>query len=190
LLVVDLPSGEARSIEEGDSVWKMLYLVVMFLGLLRTTPAQTIPEELWGTWVVRREVPTTTISCWGEKEAKKLIGTEVQYSATLFRWNKVVTKNPSAQTTTITADQFHDENSGGSANDSQVTFRQLRIKADKVTQVVIQHPGANTTEATTEIPGDRVLIKNKDTIIFSVCNVYFESARQTHRSVSGLTPPH
>jgi hypothetical protein len=92
LLVVDPPSGEAESIEEGDSMWKTLYLVVMFLGLLRTTPAQTIPKELWGTWVVRREVPTTTISCRGEKEAKKLIGTEVQYSATLFRRNKVVRK--------------------------------------------------------------------------------------------------
>jgi hypothetical protein len=157
---------------------KMLCLILLLLGLLRTTPAQTLPKELWGTWVVRRHVPTTTISCWGEKEAKTLIGTEVEYSATLFRWNKVVTKNPDAKTTTITADQFHDENSGGSTNGSQVTFRQLGIKADKVTQVMVQHPDAKITEATTEIPGDTVLIKDENTIIFSVCQVYFEAKRR------------
>src|SRR2546427_747249 len=63
-------------------------------------------KELWGTWVVRREVPTTTISCWGDKEAKKLIGTEIEYSAQIFRWNKTVTKNPTAETITITAQRF------------------------------------------------------------------------------------
>lgn len=35
-----------------------------------TTPAQTIPQQLWGKWVVTREIPTTTISCWGSAEAK------------------------------------------------------------------------------------------------------------------------
>ncbi len=157
---------------------KTLYLIVLFLGLFRTSAAQTIPKELWGTWVVRREMPTTTISCWGEMEAKSLIGTEIEYSNSMFRWNKVVTKNPEAKTTTITAAQFHDENSGGSGSGSQVTFRQLDIHADKVTQVMVPHPAANITEATIEIPGDTVLIKDKNTIIFSVCQVYFEANRR------------
>jgi hypothetical protein len=157
---------------------KLLYLMVVFLGLLRITPAQTIPKELWGTWVVRREVPTTTISCWGEQEAKTLIGTEIEYSAEFFRWRSLVTKNPAAETTAITAKQFHDENSGQGANSSEVTFRQLGIKASEVTQVVIQHPAANITGATAEIPGDSVLIKGKNTIIFSVCSLYFEAQRR------------
>jgi endoglucanase len=147
--------------------------------LLQTieSPPQTIPRELWGKWVVRRELPTTTISCRGEKEAKTLIGTEVEYAPGFFRWHKWVTKNPAAKITTITAEQFHDENSGMGTNSSQVTFQQLGIKADKATQVVIQHPAANITGATTETPGDNVLIKNENTIIFSVCSVYFEAER-------------
>jgi hypothetical protein len=160
---------------------RMLYLMVLILGLVETASAKTVPKELWGTWVVRREVPTTTISCWGDKEAKKLIGTEIEYSAQRFRWNKTVTKNPAAETITITAQRFHDENSGGGANSSQVTFPQLGIKEEKVVQIVIRHPTANITGATSEIPGDSILLKDKNTIIFSVCGVYFEAKRSVLR---------
>jgi hypothetical protein len=161
---------------------RMLYLMVMFLGFLRSTPAQTIPKELWGKWVVRREVPTTTIACWGEEQAKTLIGTEVEYSAGFFRWREVVSKNPTAEIKALTAKEFHDENSGQGTDSSQVTFGQLGINADKVTQVLIQHPPASITKGTVEIPGDSVLIKGKNTIIFSVCGVYFEAGRS-------VTPP-
>jgi hypothetical protein len=157
---------------------RILFLLIVFFGLARPAPAQTIPKELWGTWVVYREVPTTTISCWGDKESKKLVGTEIEYSAQVFRWNKIVTKNPTAETTTLTAERFHDENSGGGANSSQVTFAQLGIKEEKTVQVVIRHPPASIAGATNEIPGDTVLVKDKDTIIFSVCNVYFEAKRR------------
>ena len=159
---------------------KALYLAAIFLGFLTPSVAQTVPKELWGTWIVRRVVPTSTISCWGDKEAKALLGTEIEYSATLFRWNKVVTRDPSAETATITAAQFHDQNSGGSAGGSQVTFQQMGIKADKVTQVVIHHPNEATKAATGEIPGDQVLIKGENRIIFSVCNVYFEAERRSN----------
>jgi hypothetical protein len=63
---------------------RILYPLIIFLGLMGTTQAQGIPKELWGQWIVRREVPTTTLSCWSE-EAKTLIGTEVENSDGLFR---------------------------------------------------------------------------------------------------------
>jgi hypothetical protein len=157
---------------------KMLYLLIVFLGLAQIVAAQTIPKELWGKWVVSRVLPTNTISCWGNKEARKLIGTELEYSANLFRWAKVIINNPTPETATITAEQFHDENSGGSANGSQVTFSQLGIKGQSAVQVVIRHSPADISGATIEIPGDNVLIKDKDTIIFSVCNVYFQAKRR------------
>jgi hypothetical protein len=158
---------------------KMLVLVTVFLGFVTATPSQTIPKELRGTWVVRREVPTNTISCWGEKEAKKIIGTEIEYSAQRFRWKRVVTKNPDVEAKTVTAQQFHEANSGGGTNSSQVTFAQLGIKEESALQITIRHPSATITEATGEIPGDNVLVKDKNTITFSVCNVYFEAERRT-----------
>jgi hypothetical protein len=155
----------------------LLYSIIIFLGLVWTANAQSVPKILWGRWVVRRELPTTTIACWGEHEAKGVIGTEVEYSSELFRWNKIIAKNPQAQTTVISASRFHDENSGGGANDSQVTFRQLGIKAETATQIVIRHPPANVTIGTIEIPGDFVLVKDRNTIIIAACNVYFEAKR-------------
>jgi len=155
----------------------VFHLTTLFLGLASTAPAQTIPKTLWGRWIVRRELPTTTISCWGDQEAKKLIGTDLEYSAGLFRWNKAVTRNPTAETTTITAQNFHDENSGGGANSSQVTFQQLGITKQRVVEIVIQHPAANITGGTIQIPGDYVLMKDENTIVFPVCNLYFEAKR-------------
>jgi hypothetical protein len=74
----------------------------------------------------------------------------------------------------LTAQQFHDENSGGGSKSSQVTFAQLGIKTDHVLEIKISHPDASITGASTEIPGNTVLNKDKNTIIFSVCNIYFE----------------
>jgi hypothetical protein len=146
-----------------------------------TTPAQTIPQQLWGKWVVTRQIPTTTISCWGSAEAKTLLGTEIEYSKDLFRWKNVVTEHAVAESAVVSAEQFHDDNSGQGSNSSQVTFRQLGIKANEATQILIHHPPAEITGGTIEIPGDEVLLESKNTIIFSACNVYFEAKRIPQR---------
>ena len=156
-----------------------LYLAVFFLVLGSSAPAQSLPRTLWGVWIVRRALPTRTISCWGEKEAKMLIGTQLEYSSNVFRWHKTITKNPANETTTISAKQFQDENSGGGTNGSTVTFRQLGIMGESVVQIAIRHPAASITGSTVEIPGDRVLVKSHNTIVFSVCNVYFEATRSS-----------
>jgi hypothetical protein len=159
-------------------VKKIFYLGILLLGLVNLVSAQGVPKELWGTWTVRRVVPATAVSCWNEKQAKKLVGTELEYSADLFRWDKIVTNHPTAEVTTVSAEQFAKDNSGMGANSSQVTFEQIGIAAKEATQVLIAHPRANVTGTTIEIPGDAVLIKDQNTVIFSVCNVYFEAVRK------------
>ena len=163
---------------------KLFYLLMILLGMTSFSspaqslpPAQPVPKDIWGHWVVTRQLAATTISCWGEAEAKKLIGTELVYSAQSFRWKNIRTKNPTATTRTLTARRFHDENSGGGSNSSQVTFAQLGVKTDHVLEIKISHPDASITGATSEIPGDTVLSRDKNTIIFSVCNIYFEAKR-------------
>jgi hypothetical protein len=85
--------------------------------------AQNIPQELVGTWVIQRELPARTISCWGEKEAKPLIGTEIEYTADSFRWKHIVVKHPTVSVAIVSAEQFQRENSSPSVNGSQVSFR-------------------------------------------------------------------
>jgi hypothetical protein len=135
------------------------------------------PQHLRGRWVIKRELPTSTISCWDDKEAKQLIGTTIEYRTNSFRWKDKVVNHPAINVRVLTAKQFHDENSGSGANSSQVTFQQLGIRAPYVRQVELAHEAADITGATTETPGDRVLMKGRNTIVFSVCNVYFEAQR-------------
>jgi hypothetical protein len=154
-------------------------LIAAFLWLASANPAQSgaIPKTILGTWIVIRVIPTTTISCWDDARAKALLRTELEYSPEIFRWKNIVTKHPVAKTIMITAQQFHDQESGGGHDSSQVTFQELGIKANNVTEIAIAHPPANITGATIEIPGDRVLVKDANTLIFSACNVYFEARR-------------
>jgi len=156
---------------------QMLRLALSTLLLAAGCAAQSIPKEIWGKWIIRRELPTTTISCWGEADARKIIGTQIEYSDKIFLWNGIATNNPRAEARIVTADQFRKENSSPSSNGSQVSFHQLGIVAKQATEISIQHEPANITGATVEIPGDSVLVKDSNTIIFSVCNIYFEAKR-------------
>ena len=86
-------------------------------------------------------------------------------------------EHPDIEVRVVSAEQFERENSSPSVNGSQVSFRQLGIKATRVKRMSIRHQPAEITKATGEIPGDEVLLKNDHTIVFSVCNVYFEAKR-------------
>ena len=151
---------------------KLFHLLMILLGAASSSPAQSlapaqpVPKDIWGHWVVTSQPAATTIWCWGEAEPKKLIGTELAYSAQSFRWKNVRAEDPTATTRTLTAQQFHDENSGGGSKSAQVTLAQLGIKTDRVLEITISHPDASITGASTEIPGDTVLNKDKNTIIF------------------------
>ena len=151
----------------------VLWGLALLAGSFAT--AQSIPHELIGKWVIQRELPTATISCWGEKEAKAIIGSEIEYTADSLRWKRVVIRHPAVEVHVITAQQFESENSSPSVNGSQVSFRQLGINLPETKEVKLEHPAANITSATTEIPGDQLLMKDGNTIVFSVCNVYFEA---------------
>jgi uncharacterized protein YecT (DUF1311 family) len=138
-----------------------------------TASASSMPAELLGTWTVVKTLPTKTISCWGESDAKGLIGTQIIYGADSFQWKDSVSKNPRVTKTVVTAKDFELNNSGGGANDSSVSFKQLDIKEQRVTQFAIDHADANLTGGTTEIPGDVVLMRDPTHLVFSVCNLYF-----------------
>lgn len=111
-------------------------------------------------------------------DSRKLIGTRIEYSVRRFRWQDIHTDSPEITLDRLTGEQFHDQNSGGGAKDSQVSLKDLGITAPSVTQISFSHTDATISEATNEIPGDRVLIKNQNAIVFSVCNVWFEAKRE------------
>lgn len=113
----------------------------------------------------------------GRKEAKAILGTEIEYTTDSFRWKRIVVKHPTVAVVVVSAEQFQRDNSSPSVNGSQVSFRELGINAPEMKQVSINHAPAKIAGATTEVPGDVVLLKNRDAIVFSVCNIYFEAKR-------------
>lgn len=152
-------------------------LVLYWICVLSPAARPPMPKQIIGTWVVAHEVPIKAVSCWSKEESKKLIGTEIQYSDKMFRWDKTIVENPSVDTRDVTGEQFRDENSGAGPHGSQITLELLGITSDPVTEVTIAHPPSHVFLQTTEIPGDDIVLKGPDTIIFSVCNVYFEAKR-------------
>jgi len=137
-----------------------------------------IPAALRGEWVITRLIPTRTISCWDSRDAKKLLRTTLHYGTDSFQWKDRGVPNTDVTMQSMTAFQFRDAYSGGGAADSKIDFAQLGIRAPSATIVTLSHPDANITGATTEIPGDWVLLKNESTIVISVCNLYFEAHRR------------
>ena len=157
-------------------------LIAIFLPAVQCSVAvgqisDRVPHELLGKWIVVKQLNTRTISCWGEKEAKKILGTSIRYSPDSLSWETLHTKVESVKVKTVTAGDFRRENSSPSVNGSEIDFQQLGIKAARTTQFTIRHPDANIAGATVEFPGDDVLIKTPNVIVFSMCNVYFEAKR-------------
>lgn len=63
-----------------------------------------------------------------------------------------------------------------------VDFPTLGISTPSVQRVIIQHqdvtvPGI-TDQGTEGVPGDNVLVKDRNTLLFSQCGVWFEAQRQ------------
>jgi hypothetical protein len=139
----------------------------------------SMPAELLGAWTIRKILPTQTISCWDEKQARGLIGTELEYKPDSLRWKTTNVRYLSSTVTTVKAEEFAADNSG---SQSSVTFKDLGITAPQVKQIAIKHPDVTIDDGskggTTEMPGDEVMLKSPQALVFSVCNVYFEADRK------------
>jgi len=152
-------------------------LLLCLVGLPQGETKPAIPQQIVGSWIVLRELPTKAVSCWSREDAKKVVGSKILYSDKVFRWNKTTVENPSAGIRTVTAQQFHDENSGIGPRGAEITLQDLGIQSDSVVEIEIKHRPAHLFDETSEIPGDDVIVKDATTIVFPVCNTYFEARR-------------
>ncbi|WP_353068530.1 lysozyme inhibitor LprI family protein [Tunturibacter empetritectus] len=140
-----------------------------------------IPEMIRGQWMVKKVLPTKTIACWDQKQADAMIGTELEYKADSLRWKTTTVRNLGSTAATVEAKQFAEDNSGRGSQSSQVDFSQLGIATPTVQQITIEHPDVTIQDGSAggsmEMPGDVVMMKDSDRLVFSVCNVYFEADR-------------
>jgi uncharacterized protein len=142
-------------------------------------PPGQIPPELLGKWIIRKVIPTDTVTCLDSKQAQTLVGTEIEYRADGFRWKNTTVRSSGTSANMIGAQEFAQTNSG---SQSHVDFNQLGIAASAVKQITISHPGVTIAElspnGTSVMPGESVLVEAPNTIIFEICSTYFEAGRK------------
>jgi uncharacterized protein len=142
-------------------------------------PPGQIPQELLGKWIIRKMIPTNTVTCLDSKQAQALVGTEIEYRADGFRWKNTTVRSSGTSTKMIGAQEVAQANSG---SQSHVDFNQLGIAASAVKQITISHPEVTIAElsqgGTSVMPGESVLVEAPNTLIFEICSTYFEVGRK------------
>lgn len=136
-----------------------------------------IPFQLWGSWTVTREIPTQTITCWDDKQAKTLIGTRIEYGPHSLRWGNINNINVTASESIFDAQSFWSAYSSPVSDGSQVDFAQLGISTPLIASLSLS--GFTRSELSDDgaPPGSNVLMKSRSEMIFEVCNVYFEARK-------------
>jgi hypothetical protein len=146
----------------------------------KATSAAQVPAELIGKWRVARELRTNNITCWDDKQAHTLIGTEIEYGKDSLQWGKTHLKVQHVRKATFDAEQFLREYSGSGGG---VRFHDLGVVTPTVNVLQIQHADIEWKDsngnAQYEIPGDWALLRDRNSIVISVCSVYFEAQRVT-----------
>lgn len=166
----------------GDSSLKIRRLAVV-LALLAwllgaaSAPAQLIPASLNGKWRIVKILPTHNPQCWDEERARTLIGTLMVYQAHAMVWQGGAVPIADALSRTLSRRKFHDE--------YRVELAELGIAADAVEEIDLQHEDADITGATTEVPGDTILITGPGRIVVSSCGVFYAAVRVTGKAVGG-----
>ena len=135
--------------------------------------AEPLPSRLQGTWRINRVLPTTNNACWGMSQAAPLLGSTLTYRDDSLRWRGGSVPLDDITTRMVTERNFRQENGG----ETPASFAQLGIRAHAVLEVDLQHEDADITGATTEVPGDSVLLAGPNRIVVSACGVYFEATR-------------
>ena len=136
-----------------------------------------MPASLRGSWRISRILPTRNVTCWDQNRAKTLLGTTLIYEPHALTWSGGRQTIDETLTRTLTARQFRDEASGASPASGVVDLKDLGIAAANVVELDLQHEDADVTGATTEVPGDTVLLAGPGRIVVSACGVYYSAVR-------------
>jgi hypothetical protein len=158
---------------------KIVCVIFIAMGIATSLSAEPLPSQLAGSWKITRVLQTGNSACWKEEQARPLVGSMLNYGSHAMRWRGGEVPLQGIVLRRVTDAQFRKENTG---SEGAAEFVQLGIRSHDVLEVDLQHEDADITGATTEVPGDTVLLAGTNRIIVSACGVFFEATR------GGLTP--
>jgi hypothetical protein len=134
--------------------------------------SEPMPARLAGAWTITHILPTRNTACWDQKHAEALLGTRLEYKTGSMRWSDQYVPLHDVIVRSVSDVEFRQE--GG---DLAPTFKELGIHAPRVTEIDLQHDDADITGATTEVPGDTILLVGSNRIVVTACGVYYEAIR-------------
>jgi hypothetical protein len=157
---------------------KLVYLKgFLVLGWMTCTgSAQEMPVSITGLWRITKVLPTHNPACWDKEQAAKLVGSTLRYQQGSMVWQGGSVEVPEALSRTLSRRKFQDE--------YKVDLSELGIKAESVTEIDLQHEDADITGATTEVPGDTVVLAGPGRIVVSACGVFYEAVRAAARAAA------
>ena len=130
---------------------------------------QSMPLAIRGEWRIVKILPTANVACWDNDRAKTLLNSTLRYAPGAMHWRGGEVPIPEVLTRTLTAGDFLDE--------YKVRFTELGIHTPSVTEIDLQHEDADITGATTEVPGDTILLAAPGRIVVSACGIFFSAVR-------------
>lgn len=131
--------------------------------------AQAMPASLAGTWKIVKILPSHNVACWDEQRAKTLVGTTLRYAPGKLAWQGGTIAITDAYRRTLNQRGFLDEYKTG--------LPELGIRKGVVDEIDLQHEDADFTGATTEVPGDTVLLAGAGRIVVSACGVFYSAVK-------------
>jgi hypothetical protein len=141
--------------------------------------AQAVPASVVGKWRIVKILPTHNDQCWDAERAKTLLDTTLVYQPhTLVQNGEPVTITETL-TRSLSRRKFQDE--------YKFDLAEVGINAPAVTEFDLQHEDADITGATTEVPGDTILLAGPGRIVITACGVYYAAVRVPARGTAGTT---
>lgn len=146
-----------------------------FLGL--SASPQTVPTSIAGTWRIVKILPTRNVQCWDADQARAMVGTTLTYQAHSMVWHGGAVPVSAALSRMLRRGSFLEE--------YKVDLPELGIAAETVEEIDLQHEDADVTGATTEVPGDTVVLAGRGRIVVSACGVFYSAVRVVEKPVAG-----
>jgi hypothetical protein len=141
-----------------------LVLVLVF-AILLPVAAQISARYIYGSWKIKRIIPTSNIQTSVE-DAKKYLGMEIVYSAEQFKFGGEAVEHPKYKTGRMTGEAFYDQ--------YRAQLKELGVTRGAVSTIEVQDAKGDPVLN----PGAIVIVRSANRIVTMWDGIYFEAVRE------------
>jgi hypothetical protein len=136
------------------------------LFMLAVTPAAfaQMPKELGGCWQTTKALQTSNVQSLSQAEARAFLGRKLIFSPTLARSGDTALQSPQYYVRQVADAEFADA--------FRITLRDIGITGKSAVEIDIYREKNQLSE----FPGNLVLLKDKQSIIWNWRGVFFEAS--------------